>query len=360
MEEACYLKSARLESYDVPAGWQMIVDERMGITDPQPTGDAKFFRHEFEVQQAKNDRGQDQTTALQAADGIAADVGELDERFVGLLKSTHTLEFMIGETVEKGRGEPALAITGWLEYPYSQTVFGAWQAGKTYEAATLEVSPDGQEWTTVWDQAGYPAGMPRTMLLPLPSGAAGAKWFRLRTNMQVYWDRISLVYLEACPDVKIADLQLENAQLRRVGFAKRQTFSQFRPYYDYSIRSGTWDARHLPGFYTQLGEIRELLEGSGDSVAIFGPGEEVHLEYLAPTPPLGGYRRNYVFKLAGWCKDLDLDLYTDGGDELCPVPLRNGQLESVTREAAINDKFNWRYESGPWFNGGPSSSPGSR
>ncbi|MCI0582647.1 MAG: CRTAC1 family protein, partial [Chloroflexi bacterium] len=37
MEEACYLDSARLVAYDLPPGWQMVLDERMGISDPQPT-----------------------------------------------------------------------------------------------------------------------------------------------------------------------------------------------------------------------------------------------------------------------------------------------------------------------------------
>ena len=46
MEEACYLDAARLVQYDLPPGWQMTLDERMGILGPVPTGEVRYYRRE--------------------------------------------------------------------------------------------------------------------------------------------------------------------------------------------------------------------------------------------------------------------------------------------------------------------------
>ena len=48
-------------------------------------------------------------------------------------------------------------------------------------------------------------------------------------------------------------------------------------------------------------------------VAIFGPGEDVRLEFEAPADAVpAGWTRRVVLETDGWCKDMDL--YTkDGG-----------------------------------------------
>lgn len=346
MEEACYLQSAKLISIDVPPDWQVVIDERMGISDPQPSGKPCFFRRQFPVAEARDRNDIDQTAALKEADGTPADVGELDHRFIGLLRSEQELEFSFGQPMESG-ARPALVIDGWVEYPYSQTVFGAWQAGRSYEPPSLEVSEDGQNWEPAWQQFGYPAGMPRTMLLPLPKEAAGKTWFRFRTNMQVYWDRIRLVYLEDCEAARLKELPLELAELRRTGFALRTTRPWFNPWYDYSQRRGTWDARHLPGFYTRFGEVTELFAETTGALAIFGPGEEIHLEFAAAPESESGWQRSHVLQVEGWCKDVDL--YTQTGDSLEPLPNASYDPQTASRRKALERKYNWRYESGPWF-----------
>ena len=47
MEENAYLDAVRLAVYDLPPGWNMVMDERMGISEPLPTGSALFYRHEL-------------------------------------------------------------------------------------------------------------------------------------------------------------------------------------------------------------------------------------------------------------------------------------------------------------------------
>lgn len=361
-EEACYLKDVRMSVVDVPAQWKAVVDERMGINDPQPTGEVYFYRDEFPVIDAHCHDGKDQTAAVANLDRIAADVGDLDSRLVGLLENQQSLAFRFGVNAT-GLKRPALKLAGWVEYGYSQTVFSAWQAGRTFEAPTLEVSSDGESWHTIWKQFGYPAGMAREILVPLSLDNLDLKddikWFRIRSNMQVYWDQIMLVDLETEDDIRPQRLDLMSADLRRVGFPQRTTAANFFGQYDYSTRYGTWDVRHLPGFYTRFGPVTDLLRSSEDLV-IFGPGEEVHIEFKLPGDLATGFRRYYLLELEGWCKDMDL--YTDQGNRLGPYPgpyqwppdeLPHGSPRNtnITDDQKIDRmrRYHYRYESGPWY-----------
>jgi Tfp pilus assembly protein PilF len=346
MEEACYLDSASLVRYDLPAGWQMTLDERMGVNDPQPTGEARFYRREMLPARAVNDRGQDVTELIARADGKAADPGPPDPRFIGFTRE-HSIEMTFPEPIAKLPGQPLLMIDGWIEYPYSQTMFAAWQAGVPYNAPTLEAQDAAGKWVTVLEQFGYPAGMPRQMSVPIPLAKLppGARVLRLRTNQEIYWDRIAVIGAEACPDVKKSILPLADARLSDVGFPRRTTGPQKRPSYDYAHRAPLWDTRRQPGFYTEFGPIKPLLEATDDAVAIFGPGEEVHLEFTASEVSSQSGNTRYVLQLAGWCKDRDL--YTKDGQTIGPLPVRDGSTpEGLRRRDALHAKMNTRYPGG--------------
>ena len=51
--------------------------------------------------------------------------------------------------------------------------------------------PDREGKWRVWGELGFPAGLPRTMTRDVTE-LIGAGRFRLRSNMQVYWDQIVL------------------------------------------------------------------------------------------------------------------------------------------------------------------------
>ncbi|HUU35476.1 MAG TPA: FG-GAP-like repeat-containing protein, partial [Vicinamibacterales bacterium] len=158
MEEVTYLDRASLVAYDLPAGWQMALDERKAIAGPMPTSAPVFFRDERRPVLAMNDRGQDVTAAVSAADLTAAPPGKPDARFIGLTEP-HTLELTFDRALDRGPGRPVLMIDGWLEYPYAQTMFAAWQAGAVYAAPSLDARGADGRWHTVAPEFGYPAGM---------------------------------------------------------------------------------------------------------------------------------------------------------------------------------------------------------
>lgn len=342
MEEVCYLDSARLVVYDLPPGWKMTLDERMSILGPEPTGEPVFYRDEIQPQRAVNDRGEDVTTMIVAADQRAAPVGDVDHRFIGRLVDEHVLTLEFSEPIDARGRQPILIIDGWVEYPYSQTMFAAWQAQAQYRAPTIEALGSDGVWHVVLEQFGYPAGMPRQMSVPLADLPAGTTKLRIRTNQEIYWDRISVAYSAACPEARRHELAPLTAQLRRSGFARRTTGPQRQPHYDYQHRSGLWDTRHMAGLYTAFGAVDELVHDVDGALAIFGPGEEIQFEFDAlakEAPPQ--WTRCFVMETHGWCKDMDL--YTRDGETVGPLPTAG----TVTLQRdRLHRSYNTRYESG--------------
>jgi hypothetical protein len=268
---------------------------------------------------------------VRTADLKAAPVGPLDHRFLGrTLGSVLTLEF--GVPLETGPGAPLLVADGWIEYPYAQTLFAAWQEGAAYEAPTLEARGKDGAWVVVAEQFGYPAGMPRRMSFPLTGLPAGTTALRLSTTYEIYWDRIAVAWAEPCPEARRHVLRRVTARLDSAGFARRTTGPQRLPHYDWEKRTPLWDCRHQKGLFTALGDVEALLAATDDALVVFGPGEEVHLEYGASLPPLGaGVTRRFVFETSGWCKDSDL--CTKDGDTVGPLPVRDGVTDTRARDA---------------------------
>ena len=341
MEENAYIDAARLAVYDLPTGWQIVLDERMGLAPPEPTGEARFFRHEVLPRSASNDRGEDVTASVIEADGVAAPIGELDHRFIGRLEREHVLTLDFIDPIEHDAGVPMLVIDGWVEYPYSQTNFAAWQAGATYVPPTLEAFADG-DWQVIAEHFGYPAGMPRRMSMPLDNLPAGTTRLRLSTNQQIYWDRVSVAFAEDIEGVRKQVLPVAAATVRKTGFAKRSTYEQFRPFYDYGDLLPFWDTRYMAGNYTRLGPVLQLVADVDDAVAIIGPGEEVHLEFDAVAPAPNGFKRHYVVESNGWAKDMDL--FTRDGETVGPLPYRGDQPTAAS--GTLHDKYNTRYQAG--------------
>jgi hypothetical protein len=342
MEEAAYFDALQLVSYDLPPGWDLVLDERMNILGPEPSGDPLFYREQQLPRRATMTDGREVTRLVRTADLEAPPVGELDRRFIGRLQSPQQLTLEFDQPIDRPGARPVLVIDGWVEYPYSQTMFAAWQAQADYRAPTLAARAADGRWHTVLEQFGYPAGMPRRMALPLPDLPAGTTALRLTTNQEIHWDRVAVVYAEPLPATQRRALALQRAEVRASGFAQRTTGPQRQPHYDYDRRSPSGDTRHMAGHYTAFGPAGELVSVADDALAIIGPGEELHLEFAAQEavlPP--GWTRRFVLETRGWAKDMDL--YTADGDTLEPLPSR--ALPGGRREA-LHAQYNTRYRSG--------------
>ena len=341
MEEAAYIDSVRLVAHDLPPGWNLVLDERMAVAGPAVTGHPLYFRREALPIKAVNDRGENVTAVLHDADLKAADPGAHDGRFIGRLARDHVLTLEFATDLDAAPGLPLLVADGWIEYPYSQTMFAAWQAGVDYRAPTLEAKGADGRWRTLLKEFGYPAGTPRRMAVPLPRLPAGTRSLRLSTNQEIYWDRISVAWAEATAAVQ-HPLPLATAEVRPMGFPRPSIGGQRQPSYDFGRIAPLWDTRIQSGFYTAFGRVDELIADDDDALAIIGPGEQLHLEFDAALPALAqGWSRRFVLEAHGWAKDMDL--YTRDGDTIGPLPVSG---KDVARRDRLNNQYNTRFASG--------------
>jgi hypothetical protein len=372
MEEACYLDAARLVAWDLPDGWSMTLDERMGIHGPEPTGEPRFYRTDRLMRPvramswvAADGTAHDVTSDVAVADLRAAEPGPADPRFIGRLQDECVLEVEFRRPIDESPGDPVLIMDGWVEYPYSTTNFSMWQAGSPAVTPTLEArDPSTGEWVTLVGEYGYPAGMPRQCSFPIPRDSlpAGCNALRLRTTVELYIDSVSLAWSEPCEGAVRIEHPLVHAEVADTGFAARIPRPQRRPEYDYGRRSPLWDCRTQPGRYTAFGvDCAPLLREADDACAIFAAGEEVRLSFAADgVPPSGtpagagaptavaaslrpGTHRVWVLEVDGWCKDMDP--LTQSGARLDPLPSRDGR-GPATSPLDLMMQFNTRIEGG--------------
>ncbi|TFH22938.1 MAG: hypothetical protein E4H03_07310, partial [Myxococcales bacterium] len=347
MEEITYVDSVRLVAYDLPPDWRMALDERARVAGSEPTGEPFFFRRERVAVSAINDRGEDVTDAVREADASGAPIGPLDERFIGRLVADHVLTVTLsetgGDTLAGAAEHPVLLADGWIEYPYSQTRFAAWQAGADYRSPTLEVRRKDGHWVRLLEGFGYPAGMPKRMTIALAGLDQDISALRLRTNEEIYWDRISIAYAEPAPaELRRHVPALVAAEVRRTGFPATAKGPQKQPRYDYDARAPFWDTRPFAGSYTAFGDAKELVRATDDALAIIGPGEEIHFEFeaIAGEPP-AGWTRYIVIDAHGWAKDMDL--YTRDGGSVDPLPTAG--VASTDRDR-LHARYNNRHAGG--------------
>jgi Tfp pilus assembly protein PilF len=322
MEEACYLDAARLVGWSLPDGWSLAADERLAIEGPAATGAPIFFRQSIAPIAAINERAEPVLASIASADGVAAPLPDLDRRFIGRLGTEHAVTIEFAEPIPTPTDDttPWLLMDGWVEYPYAQTMFAAWQAGATYDAPSLDARDRDGVWHEVQPTFGYPAGMPRTAAFPLASLPEGCDALRLRTNQEVYWDRLRVVIGEPAPaTARRVELDPVAAEFSAIGFPKRIDHAQRRPDYDWASRTPLWDVRHQRGRYTGFGDVRDLVSAVDGVVVTIGPGEGVELAYQLPAASVADVATmHWILECHGWCKDRDL--FTRTGETLEPIP----------------------------------------
>lgn len=342
MEESAYLDAAEVTVYDLPRGWSMVLDERLATGGAPATGRPIYFRRAVAPVSVTAADGRDVTALATAADRRAPPPGAVDPRFIGLLRADQVLTLTFDAPLA-GEGL-VLVADGWVEYPYSQTVFAASQAGARYRAPTLEARAGDGAWRPVAVEFGYPAGMPRRMALPLPPLPDGTTALRLSSNMEIYWDRLRVVWEEPLSPT-VTPSRLLAARVARTGFATRTTGRQRLPHYDYGDRAARWDAKTPVGLYTAFGDAAPLVAAVDGGLAVIGPGEEVHLEFAAAPAPAPGQTRHFVVRFHGWAKDMDP--YTRNGDTVGPLPTPAGaSAELLARGARLNRRHNVRFGQG--------------
>jgi hypothetical protein len=313
---------------DHPGDTDVFVDERFALAPEKP--EVRVMTSPRPVARALDDCGSDVTDIVRAIDGKYLDTFGRG-LFQGVTRD-HFVEVDLGDDAPV-QGPVWLLASGWI-HPTDSSLNVAIEQGShdRPRPLTLEV-PDGQGgWKTVRDDIGFPAGKNKTILIRL-DGLAGstavARRFRLRTNMEIYWD--ALRYAVGLDEDRAQQQRLspDTAELRYRGISlitRADQSSPELPHYDTLIsRTQYW--RDLVGFYTRYGDVRELLARVDDRYVIMNAGDEIALTFRVPDGPPPGWKRDFVWVSDGWTKDGNLN--TRFSKTVLPLPAHD--LQSYDR-----------------------------
>jgi tetratricopeptide (TPR) repeat protein len=319
MDEVMYLDHVRLDVIDHPAGATIFPDERFAVADPKPTQKLLLFRDRAFSANATDHTGVDRTKTVADRDGKTVD-GFAHRSWLGFAEE-HWLELDFADRLKRlPKDRPLfLALAGWTDYPYPESILAAGQAGVDMLPPVLERQTGDGKWEKVCD-TGFPAGLPKVITVPLPDAVRAAGKLRLRTNLQIYWDQVSVGAAEE--PTAVHGLTPLRADLAHPGFVQ-EVLTNGKPPQAYDPeRFEPVAVTKWKGKLTKLGDVTELLAGVDDRLVLCGPGDEVTVRFdaakLPPVPP--GMVRSFVLRAHGYCKDTSPTTVTGG--EVGPLPFR--------------------------------------
>jgi len=304
MEEVNYIDQLRLVAVDHPEDVEVNPDERFLDNPPFASG---------RVVASKSAR-----TPVGAWDGEGRDVLDTlsvrDHKFASGFTATpydgfanvHSLTLDLGDVDTKQ--QLRLLMTGYVNYFSATSLYAAWQAGIKPISPYVEAQrPDGT-WQTIPGDAGFPAGLERTIVVDLTGKLpVGTSKIRLVSNLEIYWDQV-LIDNHSEAETHTTEVPLTLATERFRGYPTQiDGKSPGDLDYDYDRVSLTGPFQHQRGNYTHLGDVTTLVKGVDDRYAIFGSGEEIATEFdTAKLPALPAHwKRDYFFYANGYVKDMD-------------------------------------------------------
>jgi Flp pilus assembly protein TadD len=307
MEEINYIDQLRLVAVDHPAGTEVYTDERFLNEPPFASGKTIVASPQtHRLAGAWDDQGRDVLTTLSSLDKKY--VHDFTNLTYAGFANMHTLTLDLGDW---SANKPLrLFARGYVEYFSASSMYAAWQAGIAPHAPSIEVQLSDGSWKPVIDDAGFPAGLPRTIVIDLSGKLPeNSRRIRIKTNLQIYWDQI---LVDNSPDsgrlVHKTELPLSSAHLAFRGYPQQiDGKSPGDLTYDYQNISATGPFQWQRGSYTRYGDVTPLLTTRDNHYVIFGSGEDVDAEFndaaLPALPP--DWKRDYFFYADGFVKDMD-------------------------------------------------------
>lgn len=324
LEEVVYVDELTLWVVEHPAKTSIYPHELMAVGIAPPVPEVVCLSQEIEPIHATDSSGNDITARLRDLDRLDVGPPAVDHRFAGYAKDHFIeLQFHLDPRLLEADNRLFFIGHGWVDYAYSSTNFAASQAGLRLRAPSIYVWRGG-EWVCLVKEAGYPAGINHVMLLELTGLLQPCdSRFRIETNMELCWDRISIGVsprtLQA--EVTVREVRPKWATLSALGFPREYSPDGNKPnLFDYSNvdKTATW--KRPVGFYTQFGEVTPLVVDRDNAFVIMGPGEELTVTFEvaeANSLPVGR-ARSFVLKTVSFCKDMDR--HTAYGQTVDPLP----------------------------------------
>jgi tetratricopeptide (TPR) repeat protein len=310
MEEVNFVDQVRLVAVDHPANAAVYPNEGFLSAPPfaQPKTIVAAGAHPLAG--AWDDHGNDVLPILNqrlqsAAPTYVRDFTNLP--FAGFANQ-HTL------TLDLGPWSPQqplrLLLHGFIEYFSASSMYSAWQAGLSPIPPYVEAQLPNGSWKKIVEDMGFPAGLPRTVVVDLTGKLPpGASRIRITSNLQIYWDRAEVDNQgSTAGGIHQTELPLTRANLAFRGYPQQldgRTPGDLT--YNYQQISATGPFLPHRGDYTRYGDVTPLLQSIDDEYVIFGTGEDMDLEFTAAAlPPLPkGWTRDFFFYANGFVKDMD-------------------------------------------------------
>ena len=315
MEEVNFVDQVRLVAVDHPRGTAVYPNEGFLSAPPFAPEKTILAAAARPLAGAFDDLGHDVLPLLSAPLRTQAQAPVYVRDFTNLpfagFANPHTL------TLDLGPWSPdrplRLLLHGFIEYFSASSMYAAWQAGLSPVAPFIEAQmPDGA-WRRVVDDMGFPAGLPRTVVVDLTGKLPpGTRRIRITGNLQIYWDQALVDNENDAPAIALTlrqtELPLAHAALAFRGYPRQidgRTPGDLT--YRYNEMSATGPFVPHRGAYTRYGDVTGLLQSVDDQFVIFGTGEDMDLQFpTAGLPPLPeGWTRDFFFYANGYVKDMD-------------------------------------------------------
>jgi tetratricopeptide (TPR) repeat protein len=315
--ETLFFDLVSLVAVDRPAGTEVFVDERFSVPPPRlepvSTGPVQAFAD------ARDDGGNDVASIVRDRDDQHLDFAGRGA-YQGITRE-HFVELALPEDAPRS-GPLWLVAQGWI-HPTDSSVNVAISQGAHAppRPLSLEVSDPTGSFRVVKPNLGFPAGKDKTVLVDLAGvfTGKGPRRLRLRTNLEVFWDRLG--WAVGRPDVplRIQRIALQSADLSYRGFSEttqQHASSPERPRYRVEGTMPRW--LDLEGYYTRHGDVMPLLGAVDDRYVIMNAGDELRLRFAELPPPAPGHTRDFLVVSDGWVKDGDYN--TTASRTVLPLP----------------------------------------
>ncbi|HEX3120559.1 MAG TPA: ASPIC/UnbV domain-containing protein, partial [Candidatus Acidoferrum sp.] len=349
--EVYYFDHLALMTVDHPADTEIYVDERFSI--PPPKLQFTTVKTPHPIASATDDLGKDVTELVSKLDGRAlSSFGK--GQFQGITRD-HYLEVDLGKDVPTS-GPLYLIGQGSIHDTESSLNVAITQGDRWHaKGLTIEV-PDGNGgWvaTAKENNRGFPAGRKKTVVFDLTDAFKPGmpRKVRIRTNLEIYWDRIT--WAEGAPTAPTRSVKLDPsfADLHYRGYSVIEHPDPNAPAPEvpnyYKIESTKQKWRDLIGYYTRFGDVKELLTQIDDRYVIVASGDELSMRFPEQEAPPSGYVRDFVLVGDGWIKDGDFN--STFSKTLLPLPYHAKDLYE-TPPTVLEDEYVYKHHPDDWQN----------
>src|SRR5258706_7815305 len=231
LEEVLFIDKTELVVVGHPAGIELFPNERLMPSPPFPEFKLFASQNAHPPKSAWDDQGHNVLPLLAKIDRDTPRDFKLLP-YKGYAEE-HSLTLDLGDVASAPQLQ--LLLTAWIDYADSTANFKASQTGAKLVSPYLQARNKRGQWETVVPSMGFPAGLPKTMVVDLTRKLpAGSHEVRIVTSMCIYWDQILVNTFSGAPDYPLHRLSPLRANLRFAGFPREYSPDGKRPLiYDY-------------------------------------------------------------------------------------------------------------------------------